>query len=42
MRAGYVPIKIADTTYGRYEAEQKRKVVRPCRKMTPEEREALR
>jgi hypothetical protein len=36
------PIKKADTSYGRYEAEQKRNVVRACRKMTPKEREDLR
>ena len=29
-------------SYGCYEAEQKRNVVRACRKMTPEERENLR
>ena len=33
------PIEMADTSYGRYEAEQKRNVVRACRKMTPKERE---
>ena len=33
---------MVDTSYGRYEAEQKRNVVRACRKMTPEERENLR
>jgi hypothetical protein len=36
------PIEMADTSYGRYEAEQKRNVVRVCRKMTPKERENLR
>ena len=37
-----VPIEMRDTPYGRYEAEQKRNVVRACRKMTPKEREDLR
>jgi hypothetical protein len=35
------PIEMADTSYDCYEAEQKRNVVRACRKMTPEERENL-
>ena len=35
------PIEMADTAYGRYETEQKRNVVRVCRKMTPKEREDL-
>ena len=35
------PIKMVDTSYGRYKAEQKRNVVRACRKMTPMEREDL-
>ena len=37
-----VPIKMRDTSYSRYEADQKRNVVRACRKMTPKEREDLR
>ena len=36
------PIKMVDTSYGRFEAEQKRNVVRACRKMMPKEREDLR
>ena len=36
------PTKMVDTAYGRYKAEQKRNVVRLCRKMMPEEREDLR
>ena len=30
------PIKMADTSYGSYEAKQERNVVRACRKMMPE------
>ena len=35
------PIEMAGTSYGCYEAKQKRNVVRACRKMMPEERENL-
>ncbi len=36
------PIEMAGTSYGCYEAKQKRNVVQACRKMTPKERENLR
>ena len=36
------PIKMVDTSYGHYEAKQKRDVVRAGRKMTPQKREDLR